>query len=80
MTFINSIQTTYNCIVFIGEATQHHPVTIATLPHNRSFGTFKKEFQLSDACGFVTNGLQVGNSVHIMTVYKANARSREIYL
>ena len=36
------------------------PVTITTLPLNRSFGTFKREFQLSDACGFVTNGLQVG--------------------
>ena len=39
---------------------QQHPVTVAALPHNRSFGTFKRDFQLSDACGFVTNGLQVG--------------------
>ena len=40
-----------------------HPVTITTLPLNRSFGTFKREFQLSDACGFVINGLQVSFNV-----------------
>ena len=49
-------------MLYVGkeDPTQQQPVTIATLPLNRSFGTFKKEFQLSDACGFVTNGLQVG--------------------
>lgn len=51
-------------IVFIGEVTQNHPITVATLPHSRSFGTFKKDFQLNDACGFVTNGLQVGIGMH----------------
>jgi len=43
------------------ELTQQNPDTITTLPLNRSFGTFKREFQLSDACGFVANGLQVGH-------------------
>ena len=55
-------------MLYIGkeDPTQQQPVTIATLPLNRSFGTFKKEFQLSDACGFVTNGLQVG---YVIWVY-----------
>ena len=29
------------------------------LPHNRSFATFRHEFQLEDACNFITSGLEV---------------------
>lgn len=29
------------------------------LPHNRSFATFKHEFQLEDACNFIAAGLEV---------------------
>ena len=52
----------FNNYTLIGkeDPMQQHPVTITTLPLNRSFGTFKRDFQLSDACGFITNGLQVG--------------------